>query len=150
MSVKVTPASFTGYVVRSGCRINHQGKRRLASPGVFRSIEPAWNDQNLRELAGHIRSHLPIGDLPGAWVEMPEASYAVASKGGEHSCPSPQAPTESAVTLVVEQNGPWGVQQDLRPYAAGRAGLHHMEQDQPGGELVQAFDFIGSSGGGSR
>jgi glutamine amidotransferase len=25
-------------------------------PGVFRSIEPAWNDQNLRELAGHIRS----------------------------------------------------------------------------------------------
>jgi len=25
-------------------------------PGVFKSIEPAWNDQNLRELAGHIRS----------------------------------------------------------------------------------------------
>jgi predicted glutamine amidotransferase len=27
-------------------------------PGLFRSIEPAWNDQNLRELAGHISSHL--------------------------------------------------------------------------------------------
>ena len=27
-------------------------------PGVFRSIEPAWNDQNLRELAGHVRSPL--------------------------------------------------------------------------------------------
>jgi len=26
------------------------------APGVFRSIEPAWNDQNLRELAGHITS----------------------------------------------------------------------------------------------
>ena len=26
--------------------------------GVFRSIEPAWNDRNLRELAGHIESHL--------------------------------------------------------------------------------------------
>jgi predicted glutamine amidotransferase len=26
------------------------------APGVFRSIEPAWNDQNLRELAGHVRS----------------------------------------------------------------------------------------------
>jgi predicted glutamine amidotransferase len=25
-------------------------------PGVFRSIEPAWNDQNLRELSGHISS----------------------------------------------------------------------------------------------
>lgn len=26
------------------------------TPGVFRSIEPAWNDQNLRELAAHISS----------------------------------------------------------------------------------------------
>jgi len=26
------------------------------APGVFRSVEPAWNDQNLRELAGHISS----------------------------------------------------------------------------------------------
>jgi glutamine amidotransferase len=26
------------------------------TPGVFRSIEPAWNDRNLRELAGHISS----------------------------------------------------------------------------------------------
>jgi glutamine amidotransferase len=26
------------------------------TPGVFRSIEPAWNDGNLRELAGHITS----------------------------------------------------------------------------------------------
>ena len=28
------------------------------APGVFRSIEPAWNDQNLRELAG------PADQLP--------------------------------------------------------------------------------------
>ena len=27
-----------------------------ATPGVFRSIEPAWNDRNLRELAGQITS----------------------------------------------------------------------------------------------
>jgi predicted glutamine amidotransferase len=27
-------------------------------PGLFRSIEPAWNDENLRELAGHVRSRL--------------------------------------------------------------------------------------------
>jgi len=26
------------------------------TPGVFRSIEPAWNDRNLRELAAHIES----------------------------------------------------------------------------------------------
>jgi glutamine amidotransferase len=28
----------------------------MPEPGVFHSIEPAWNDQNLRELAGHIGS----------------------------------------------------------------------------------------------
>jgi predicted glutamine amidotransferase len=28
------------------------------TPGVFRSTEPAWNDQNLHELADHVRSHL--------------------------------------------------------------------------------------------
>ena len=28
------------------------------TPGVFHSVEPAWNDSNLRELAGHISSPL--------------------------------------------------------------------------------------------
>jgi glutamine amidotransferase len=27
-----------------------------ATPGLFKSVEPAWNDQNLRELANHTRS----------------------------------------------------------------------------------------------
>jgi glutamine amidotransferase len=36
------------------------------SAGVFRSIEPAWNDQNLRELAGHIRSHLFFAHIRAA------------------------------------------------------------------------------------
>lgn len=29
-----------------------------AVPAVFKAIEPAWNDRNLRELAGHIRTRL--------------------------------------------------------------------------------------------
>ena len=29
-----------------------------ATPGIFRSTEPAWNDNNLREIAGHISSPL--------------------------------------------------------------------------------------------
>ena len=36
----------------SGC------SRPLSHPGVYRSVEPAWNDENLRELAGHISSPL--------------------------------------------------------------------------------------------
>ena len=37
-----------------------------STPGVFRSIEPAWNDQNLRELAGHVRSHLFFAHIRAA------------------------------------------------------------------------------------
>ena len=36
------------------------------TPGIFRSIEPAWNDQNLRELAGHISSHLFFAHIRAA------------------------------------------------------------------------------------
>ena len=33
------------------------------TPGVFRSIEPAWNDRNLRELAGHLASPLVFAHI---------------------------------------------------------------------------------------
>ena len=36
------------------------------APGVFRSIEPAWNDQNLREVTGHVRSHLFFAHIRAA------------------------------------------------------------------------------------
>jgi predicted glutamine amidotransferase len=36
------------------------------TPGVFRSIEPAWNDQNLRELTAHIRSPMFLAHIRAA------------------------------------------------------------------------------------
>jgi len=36
------------------------------TPGVFRSIEPAWNDQNLRELARHVSSGLFFAHIRAA------------------------------------------------------------------------------------
>ena len=36
------------------------------TPGVFRSIEPAWNDENLRELSAHIHSHLFFAHIRAA------------------------------------------------------------------------------------
>jgi predicted glutamine amidotransferase len=35
-------------------------------PGVFRSIEPAWNDENLRELAAHVTSGLIFAHIRAA------------------------------------------------------------------------------------
>src|SRR6201996_3076805 len=39
---------------------------KYAEPGVFRSIEPAWNDSNLRELSRHITSGLFFAHLRAA------------------------------------------------------------------------------------
>ena len=33
------------------------------TPGVFHSIEPAWNDRNLQELARHVRSHIVFAHI---------------------------------------------------------------------------------------
>ena len=33
------------------------------TPGVFHSIEPAWNDRNLRDLAAHIESPLVFAHI---------------------------------------------------------------------------------------
>ena len=34
----------------------------------------------------------PVGDLPGAWIEMPEASYGVVSKGPDQLLPFAHQP----------------------------------------------------------
>jgi predicted glutamine amidotransferase len=36
------------------------------TPGLFKSVEPAWNDRNLRELAGHVRSGLVFAHVRAA------------------------------------------------------------------------------------
>ncbi len=36
------------------------------TPGVFHSVEPAWNDRNLRELAGHVESGLAFAHIRAA------------------------------------------------------------------------------------
>jgi len=33
------------------------------TPAVFKSVEPAWNDRNLKELAGHVRSGLVFAHI---------------------------------------------------------------------------------------
>ena len=36
------------------------------TPGLFHSMEPAWNDRNLRELAGHVKSGLVFAHIRAA------------------------------------------------------------------------------------
>jgi predicted glutamine amidotransferase len=44
-----------------GFGVGWYGERE--TPAVFRSIEPAWNDRNLRELAGHVTSGLVFAHI---------------------------------------------------------------------------------------
>ena len=52
----------------------------------------------LREVSDDARLVVsePIGDLPGAWIEMPEASYGVVSKGGDQLLPFAPKPPQNA------------------------------------------------------
>jgi len=78
---------------------------RYASDGHARSLffsrdirairQLAPDRKNLLEVSDNTRLVVsePIGDLPAAWVEMPEASYGVLGEGGERLLPfSPKVP----------------------------------------------------------
>jgi hypothetical protein len=53
------------------------------TPGVFRSIEPASEREIFHQVSDDARLVVsePIGGLPGAWHEVPEASYGVIGRG---------------------------------------------------------------------
>jgi glutamine amidotransferase len=50
----------------------------------------------LREVSDDARLVVsePIGDLPGAWIEMPEASYGIVSKAGDQLLPFAPTPPQ--------------------------------------------------------
>jgi hypothetical protein len=60
----------------------------------------------------------PIGDLPGAWAELPEASYGVVSKGGDQLLPfTPKPPSKAWLRVnrsVPSQRPPGPTCQPLR------------------------------------
>jgi hypothetical protein len=68
-------------------RYSSKGKSRsLFLTRDLRTLRQQYPDREiLREVSDDARLVVsePIGDLPGAWVEMPEASYGVASRDGD-------------------------------------------------------------------
>jgi glutamine amidotransferase len=46
-----------------GFGVGWYGAANADTPAVFRSVEPAWNDRNLRELAGHVESPLFLAHI---------------------------------------------------------------------------------------
>ena len=68
-------------------RYSSQGRSRsLFFTRDVRQLREQYPDREiLREVSDDARLVVsePIGDLPGAWIEMPEASYGVVTKGGD-------------------------------------------------------------------
>ena len=81
-------------------RYSSEGKSRsLFFSRDIRAVRQLAPDREiLREVSDDTRLVVsePIGDLPGAWVEMPEASYGVVSEGGDQILPfTPKPPSQA-------------------------------------------------------
>ena len=81
-------------------RYSSEGKSRsLFVNRDVPTLREAYPDrQNLRKLSDDARLVVsePIGDLPGAWIEMPEATYAVVTKGDDRLLPfAPKLPPKA-------------------------------------------------------
>ena len=82
-------------------RYSSRGKSRsLFFTRDVRMLRQQYPDREiLREVSDDTRLVVsePIGDLPGAWIEMPEASYGVVTKGGDQLQPfAPKPPSKAA------------------------------------------------------
>jgi len=82
-------------------RYSSEGKSRsLFFTRDVRLLRDQYPDREiLREVSDDTRLVVsePVGDLPGAWIEMPEASYGVVSKGGDQLLPfAPQPPAKAS------------------------------------------------------
>ena len=81
-------------------RYSSEGKSRsLFFSRDIRAVRQLAPDREiLREVSDDTRLVVsePVGDLPGAWVEMPEASYGMVSKGGDQLLPFRPTPPPKA------------------------------------------------------
>lgn len=81
-------------------RYSSEGKSRsLFFTRDVRTLRQQYPDREaLHEVSDDARLVVsePIGDLPGAWVEMPEASYGVVTKGDDRLMPfAPEPPPKA-------------------------------------------------------
>ena len=82
-------------------RYSTQGRSRsLFFTRDVRALRQQYPDREiLREVSDDTRLVVsePVGDLPGAWIEMPGASYGIVSQKGDQLLPfAPKPPSRAA------------------------------------------------------
>jgi glutamine amidotransferase len=117
------------------------------TPGVFRSVEPAWNDENLRELAAHIKSSLFFAHIRAAIGSAVQQSNCHPFRHGRwlfmHNGFIAELPTvKRDLVLTVDES--------LYPEIAGQADtelLFHLAltfglEDDPIDAVAQAIGLV--------
>jgi predicted glutamine amidotransferase len=86
-----------------GFRYSSEGRSRsLFHSQDADTLKRLYPEQTtLQELSDDARLVVsePIDDLPGAWIEVPEASYGVVGAGDDHLCPFKVTPPPAAMSL---------------------------------------------------
>jgi glutamine amidotransferase len=98
-------------------------------PGIFKSMEPAWNDRNLRELAGHVESHLFLAHVRATTGTPVQQTNC-------HPLPLRQ------VALGAQRADRRLAHRQARPRARGRSGAVPADRgnDRLGGALLPRRD----------
>ena len=87
------------------------------TPGVFHSVEPAWNDRNLRELAAHIESRLVFAHIRASSGSPVQQTNCHPFRHGRwlwmHNGADPRVPRRSSATSPSPSTRPLPVDRGL-------------------------------------
>lgn len=87
-SARFTPSSIKACILaltpprRTGTDWGSAGTARALSQPCSRAIDPAWNDENLREIAGRIRTPLLFAHIPASTGTRVQRTIAIRSGTG--------------------------------------------------------------------
>ena len=120
-------------------------------PGIFRSVEPAWNDQNLRELSQHIRSGHFFAHVRAAIGSAVQLTNCHPFRHGDwlwmhNGCIHDFALFKRDVALAIDPS--------LYPHLAGQTDteiLFHLalsfgREDDPPAAVARAIGFVEDRG----
>ena len=120
-------------------------------PGIFRSVEPAWNDQNLRELSQHIRSGHFFAHVRAAIGSAVQLTNCHPFRHGSwlwmhNGCIHDFAPFKREVALAIDPS--------LYPHLAGQTDteiLFHLAlsfglEEDPPAAVARAIGFVEDRG----
>lgn len=120
-------------------------------PGVFRSIEPAWNDSNLRDLSAHIRSRLFLAHVRAAIGSPVQQTNCHPFRHGEwlwmhNGFVAGFATVKRDLMLAIDESLFAGIQGTTDTEVVFNLALTFGLADDPPAAVAKAIGFIEATG----